>query len=115
MAQLNKTKVTSVTTTGYAIANIDTTDVYDISALDRALVIGAPTGTPYEGQALVFRIRDNGVKPGFPLAFNSIFVSRGVPFPIATMPGCVIRIAFLYSSEVPTWDLISVAQEAYKG
>jgi hypothetical protein len=52
--------------------NADTTDVLNIAALTGALAVGAPTGTPVDGQKLTVRLLQDGTG-GRVVTWNAAF------------------------------------------
>jgi hypothetical protein len=104
------TNVVTIADTGTAPVNADITDLYEITALAQALTFAAPTGTPLNGQGLMYRIKD--VTAARALAFNAIFVPAGVALPTTTVLGKWMHLAFIYNTTLVKWQFIAVAQEA---
>jgi hypothetical protein len=81
-------------------------DMHIITALQGSMVIGAPTGTPSEGQGLIYRIKDNGVSRT--IAYNAIFrAPTELAFPSATVVGKWTYLGFVYNATDSKWDLLS--------
>lgn len=99
------TETSSATSTPTA----DTVDQWNITALAVADAIAAPTGTPTDGQKLLFRIKDNGTARA--LTWNAIYRAMGTPLPTTTVLSKTLYCLFIYNSADTKWDLISAAQE----
>jgi hypothetical protein len=98
--------VTSIITSATPTPNINTTFQYEITALASGATFGAPTGTPYDGQKLIIRIKDNGGAQV--LAWNAIY--RGgtmTALPLITTISKTMYCGFSYNSADATWDLIA--------
>lgn len=101
----------------YNVANPATltvdSDNYDmaiVTALAQTCTIAAPTGTPVNGQGILFRFKDNGT--GQTLSWNAIFRAVGVTIPTATVANKMTYVAARYNSEALKWDVLSVGREA---
>ena len=81
-----------------------------ITALAEAATFGAPTGTPQDGDLLWIRIKDNGTARA--LAWNAIYVAKGVDKPTTTTISKELNILYSYNSADSKWGCISVAEEA---
>jgi hypothetical protein len=91
----------------------NTYDVYDITALATALTFGADTGTPVNGQKMLFRIKDNGVNRALTWTTGSAKAFReiGVLLPAATVANKVVYVGCIYNATDSRWDVIAVGQE----
>lgn len=86
---------------------ISNTDLFVITGLASNLIISAPTGTPKDGQSLMFRIRDNGTNRT--LAYDSIYRASGeAPFPGTTSPSKTLYMGFIYNEAAAKWDLVAL-------
>lgn len=104
-------RVTTVTSSGTITADADTTDIYEVTALAVPATIGVPTGTPYNGQSLLFRITDNGTARA--LTWNSIFRAFGaITLPTTTTVNKTVYIGAIYHSADTKWDVVGMVQEA---
>jgi hypothetical protein len=83
--------------------NIDTTDVYSITALAEAASFGAPTGSPEHGQRLTIIISSNGVAQN--ISWNSKYQGMGVLLPDLTMTDVPSWVEFLYNANTLNWEL----------
>lgn len=103
-------RVVGTTSSATPTPNIDTTTVYKLTALATNATFGAPTGTPTDGQVLIFRIKsDSSIRT---LAWNAAYVARGVSMPTATVASKYTIVGFMYNADTSTWDCVSVDQEA---
>lgn len=100
-------RVVSVASDPAPVANVTTTDIYMMTALAAASTLGAPTGSPLDGQPLMFRIKDNGTARA--LAYNTIFrASSDLGLPSTTVVGKTLYIGFVYNAADTKWDLVAV-------
>jgi len=88
----------------------DNYDLYIATALGQTLSINAPTGTPAHGQAVMFRIKDNGTART--LSWNAIWRAIGVTIPTATVANKTLYVAARYNLTDLKWDVLSVGREA---
>lgn len=101
--------VSSITSSATPAPNADTTNQFDITALAANATVAAPTGTPLDGQVLLFRIKDNGTART--LAWNAIYRELGVGLPSTTVLGKTLYLGFIYNAADTKWDLVSIAQQ----
>jgi len=85
---------------------------YNITALAENAIFGAPTtsGTLYDGQKLLIRIKDNGVART--LDFNAIYRAIGVTLPTTTTISKTQYLGAFYNSADTKWDVIAKGEEA---
>lgn len=103
---------------GYASGNTaaapgTNSDDYDqLNLLGHAanFVLAAPTGTPTDGQKLLYRLKDNGTART--IGWNAIFRAVGVTLPTTTVINKTIYVGMIYNSAATKWDVIAVSQEA---
>jgi hypothetical protein len=74
-----------------------------ITAQAAALTIAAPTGTPSNGNAFVFRIKDNGTARA--ITFNAIYRAIGSSLPTTTTISKTLYFAAVYNSTDTKWDV----------
>lgn len=99
-----RTAITSSTT---PTPDVDTTEIFEITALAGNATFGAPTGTPTEGQTLIFRIKDNGAART--LAFNSAYrFSSELIAPTTTIIDKVLYMGFIWNSTDSKWDCLAI-------
>lgn len=92
---------TSVTIDG------DTTDVaiQTNTQVAGTLTMNAPTGTPVDGQKLIFRIKSTNAQT---YSWNGIFAgSTDVALPAASTAGKTDYVGFMYNSTDLKWQLVS--------
>lgn len=78
---------------------------YTITALATNATIGAPTGTPVDGNMILMRILDNSTART--LAWNSIYRWGDTTLPTTTISGKTMYLVFVYNSQSVKWELIS--------
>lgn len=93
-------RIASISSSATPSPNCDTTDLFVITALAESAAIAAPTGTPVNGQRLLFRISDNGTEQD--LTWNAIY--SGDSLPAVTIVDAAIYVACVYNSAVSKWD-----------
>lgn len=89
--------------------NVDIGDLYAVTALAANATFGAPTGTPYHGQRLMVRVKDNGTSRT--LGWNAIYRVIGVVLPTATVANKTLYVAMIYNATDTKWDVLAVGQE----
>jgi hypothetical protein len=100
-------RTASIASSATPTPNADTTDMYIMTALATAPTFGAPTGTPIQGQQMMFRIKDNGTARA--LAYNAIYrQGLNLVFPSTTIANKTMYIGFIYNATDTKWDLVSV-------
>ncbi len=103
-------RVGTITDSATPTPNADSHDIYAVTALAQAATIGAPTGTPTDGQGLILRIKDNGTARA--LNYNAIYRVIGTSLPTTTVISKTIYIGCLYNAADIKWDVVAAVQEA---
>ena len=89
-------------------------DTYSITALaaDITSFTTNLSGTPFNHQRLVIRIKDNGTARA--LAWGASFVAGGVALPTTTVLSKILTVGFIYNSDngLNKWQCVASAQEA---
>lgn len=85
-------------------------DEYAITALANNLTINADSGSPVDGQRIIFRIKDNGVSRT--LTWNAQFRAIGVFLPSSTTASKVTYVGAIYNSAESYWDVVGVVTQA---
>lgn len=102
-------RVTSTTSSATPTPDVDTTDVYILTALAAGATFGAPTGTPTQGQQLIIRIKDNASAQT--LSFNSgtggYRASSDLALPTTTVISKTMYLGFIYNATDNKWDLLA--------
>lgn len=89
-------------------ASSDNTN-YHITALAESATIAAPSGSPADGNRLIYRFKDNGTSRT--LTWDAIFRAIGTTLPTATSAGKVMYVGTIYNNQDSKWDVISVTVE----
>ena len=83
---------------------------HSVTALADAATIGAPSGTPRNGNSLLLRIKDNGTART--LSWNAIYRAIGVTLPTTTVLSKTLYVGAKYNSSDSKWDVLAIGQEA---
>jgi hypothetical protein len=93
-------------------ADADSHDQYNVTAQAAAIAMANPTGTPTEGQMLLYRFKDNGTARAFTWS-GSQFRAIGVTLPTTTVVNKTLYIGMVWNGAgTGTWDVIATGQEA---
>jgi len=107
-------RVTSAASASTLTPSIATADVYAYTALAANLTINAPTGTPVDGDKLIFRILDNGTPRN--LTWDATYTVIGVTLPTTTTANKTVYVGCIYNaygaSGTGRWDVIAVTTQA---
>lgn len=98
-------RVSSATSASTLSPDISAYDQYDFTALAVNLAINAPTGTPTDGEKLLFRFRDSGAPRT--LTWNAIYAETYASLPTETVPGEDIYIGVIYNAAEAVWDVVA--------
>lgn len=101
--------VSVASSTAGVITALTSSRMYVVTALAENATIAVPTGTPAEGQALTFRIKDNGTSRT--LTWNAIYRVMGVTLPTSTVIGKELYVSCAYNAVATKWDVLSVARQ----
>jgi hypothetical protein len=100
----------STTTSASSVTpDVASFDQYNFTALATGLTINAPTGTPLDGQKLIFRILDNGSVQT--LTWNATYTAIGVALPVATIANKTLYVGCIYNAYNTRWDVLAVANQ----
>ena len=105
-----KMKAPVTLTNGATITPDATTRVNIINALNTNATINTPTNATYDGQALLFRIKDNGTART--LTWAAGYRAVGVTIPTTTVISKMLYVGVIYNSVDSVFDVISVARQA---
>jgi hypothetical protein len=98
---------------GTLTPNSDSYDMYAATGLTQATTIAAPTGTPVDGQRLMFRLLDNGTARA--LTWNATYTVMGVTLPTTTTLSKTSYIGCVYNaygaSGTGRWDVIAAGTQ----
>jgi hypothetical protein len=103
-------RVTSAASASSLTPSVATADVYAYTALAAGLTINAPTGTPVDGDKLIFRLLDNGTSRA--LTWNATYTVIGVTLPTATTISKTTYVGCIYNANNTRWDVIAVTTQA---
>lgn len=116
------TRVSSAASATSPLAiNSDNYDQYAFTALANALTINADSGTPVDGQKLVFRVQDNGTARvltftgGSSKSFEPIGVTMtasGSNWTYTTTISKKTYFGCIYNAADARWDIVAISQEA---
>jgi hypothetical protein len=101
---LASTVVTSFT------PDISTYDNYEWTALSQNFTMNAPTGTPVDGNKIIFRLLDNGTSRG--ITWNATYVAIGVTLPATTTANKTTYVGCIYNVNNTRWDVVAVTTQA---
>jgi hypothetical protein len=103
-------RVTSAASASSLTPSIATADVYAYTALAANLTINAPTGTPVDGDKLIFRLLDNGTART--LTWDATYTVIGVTLPTTTTASKTTYVGCIYNANNTRWDVIAVGTQA---
>ena len=103
-------RVTSAASASSLTPSIATADVYAYTALAAGLTINAPTGTPVDGDKLIFRLLDNGTARS--LTWDATYTVIGVTLPTTTTASKTTYVGCIYNANNTRWDVIAVTTQA---
>ena len=103
-------RVVSAASASSLTPSIATADIYAYTALAANLTINAPTGTPLDGDKLMFRFLDNGT--GRTLSWNGTYTVIGVTLPTTTTASKTTYVGCIYNANNTRWDVIAVTTQA---
>lgn len=89
--------------------DVATKDFYAYTALAAGLTINAPTGTPVDGNRLLFRLKDDGTARS--LTWNAAFRSITGTLPTTTVAGKVSYVLVAYNTADSKWDCLSAGTQ----
>ena len=103
-------RVSSAASASSVTPDISSYDQYNFTALAAGLTINAPTGTPVDGNKLMFRILDNGTSRA--LTWNATYTAIGVTLPSATTVSKTTYVGCVYNTNNTRWDVVAVTTQA---
>jgi hypothetical protein len=103
-------RVVSAASASTLTPDIAAADQYAYTALAAGLTINAPTGTPVDGNKLIFRLLDNGTARA--LTWNATYTVIGVTLPTTTVINKTTYVGCIYNANNTRWDVIAVTTEA---
>lgn len=103
-------RVSSTTSASSVTPNVNNFDQYTYTALAANLAINAPTGTPFDGQRILFVIKDTGTTRT--LTWNGTYLNTAITLPTNTPIGKWLIVGFMYIAAATAWFCITANQEA---
>lgn len=103
-------RVSSSASAASVTPDIASYDQYAFTALAGGLTINAPTGTPVDGNKLIFRFLDNGTSRA--LTWNATYTAIGVIIPTATTVSKTTYVGCIYNANNTRWDVVAVTTQA---
>jgi hypothetical protein len=103
-------RVVSAASASTLTPDIAAADQYAYTALAAGLTMNAPTGTPVDGNKLIFRLLDNGTARA--LTWNATYTVVGVTLPTTTVINKTTYVGCIYNANNTRWDVIAVTTEA---
>lgn len=103
-------RVSSTTSASSVTPTIASFDQYAFTALAATLTINAPTGTPVDGNKLIFRFLDNGTPQT--LSWNATYTAIGVTLPTTTTASKMTYVGCIYNAANTRWDVVAVTTQA---
>lgn len=103
-------RVSSTTSTASITPDIASFDQYAVTAQAAALTINAPTGTPVDGNKLIFRILDNGTSQT--ISWNATYTVIGTTLPTTTTINKMTYVGCIYNAANTRWDVVAVTTQA---
>lgn len=105
-----KPRISVAESTATLTPNIDTDNIYELSAQAQALTIANPTGTPNDGDVLIIRLKDNGATRA--ITYGDAYVNiSGLDNLTATVAGKWHVIGALWNAGVSKWQIVSITTE----
>ncbi|MEZ2132702.1 MULTISPECIES: hypothetical protein [unclassified Sinorhizobium] len=98
-------RITTVVSSSSIVPNVDTTDIYAVSALAINITVQAPAGTPVDGQQLKLRIRDNGTART--ITWNAIYSPISSELWASTIPNKSMIWVFVWNASTSKWEVQS--------
>jgi hypothetical protein len=104
-------RITTITSSATPTVNTDNCDMVTITALAEAITSMTTnlSGTPNNGEMLLYRIKDNGTARA--ITWGASFVAMGASLPTTTVLSKVLHVLFVWDSVTSKWGCISTAYE----
>ncbi len=103
-------RISTTTSSASITPDIASFDQYCLTAQAATLTINAPTGTPVDGNKLIFRVLDNGVSQT--LSWNGTYTVVGVTLPTTTTANKMLYVGCIYNVANTRWDVVAVTTQA---
>jgi hypothetical protein len=99
----------TTTSTATLTPDISVDDQFNITAQAVGLTVAAPTGTPVDGNKIIFRILDNGTAQT--ISWNATYTVIGVTLPTTTVVNKTTYVGCIYNANNTRWDVIAVVTQ----
>ena len=103
-------RVSSTASAASITPDVSSYDQYVVTAQAAGLAINAPTGTPVDGNKLVFRLLDDGTARA--LTWDGTYTAIGVTLPTTTTANKTTYVGCIYNANNTRWDVIAVTTQA---
>ena len=103
-------RTSTTTSTATLTPDIQTADQYNLTDQAVGLTVAAPTGTPVDGNKLLFRILDNGSAQT--ITWNGTYTVIGTTLPTTTTASKMLYVGCIYNSTNTRWDVVAVTTQA---
>ena len=103
-------RTSTAASTATLTPDIQAADQYNLTAQAVGLTVDAPTGTPVDGNKLLFRILDNGSAQT--ITWNATYTAIGVTLPTATTANKMVYVGCIYNAANSRWDVVAVTTQA---
>lgn len=102
-------RVVAVTQSATPTSNSDNADVFSMTALAQAVTNMSTnqTGTPVDGDLLMWRITDNGTARA--LTWGTLYEASTVALPTTTVISTMLMVGFAWNTATSKWRCIAVA------
>lgn len=106
----SNTVYTQTVTSAATVTPTNENNLVVITAQAAALTLANPTGTWYQGQALMIRIKDNATPRA--ITYGGNYRAIGVTLPTTTVASKTTYLGLIYNSTDTKWDIIGVTTQA---
>jgi len=89
--------------------NSNNYDEFVLTSISNSLTINADSGSPVQGQTVIFRLKDNGTSQT--LTWNGQFRQIGAFLPTATTANKISYVGAIYNSTDSYWDVVAVTTQ----
>jgi hypothetical protein len=103
-------RVSTAASTATLTPDISSFDQYNLTAQAAGLTVAAPTGTPVDGNKIMFRFLDDGTARA--ITWNGTYTVIGVTLPTTTVINKMLYVGCIYNAANTRWDVIAVTQQA---
>lgn len=103
-------RIGTVASSATPTPDADAHDQYNVTLLAANAALGAPTGTPVDGQHLTVRIKPDATPRT--LGYNAIYRALGVTLPATTVASKTLYLGMIYNLADTKWDVVAFSMEA---